>query len=192
MGDIDLRTWIRTEHDGALARFEQSVVAAVPRERWTDPAGTGGSSIAYLAFHTAYHEDLAINAVLGGAQPLAATWRDDLGLGLLAPTAGLGETEVPELTAALDLDRLVPYVRAVHAASAAIIDAVDLGVDVAPDAGPIGLTRAGVDDAAVPWLHAMWTAKPASWFVQWEAVGHRINHLGEMVSVRNRMGLSPF
>ena len=27
---------------------------------------------------------------------------------------------------------------------------------------------------------------------QWEAVGHELNHLGEMVAVRNRMGLSPF
>ena len=44
----------------------------------------------------------------------------------------------------------------------------------------------------MPWLYAMWSAKPASWFVQWEAIGHRVNHLGEMVSVRNRLGLSPF
>jgi len=45
---------------------------------------------------------------------------------------------------------------------------------------------------AVPWLHAMWTGKPVSWFVGWECSGHVLNHIGEMVSVRNRLGLSPF
>ena len=38
----------------------------------------------------------------------------------------------------------------------------------------------------------MWDGKPAAWFLQWSAVGHGINHLGELVSIRNRMGLSPF
>ena len=62
-----------------------------------------------------------------------------------------------------------------------------------PDAvGPAGLDRAGISDADVPWLHRLWDAKPTAWFVQWEAIGHRVNHLGEMVSVRNRLGLSPF
>ena len=51
---------------------------------------------------------------------------------------------------------------------------------------------AGVDEAAVPWLYKMWDGKPASFFVSWEDIGHGLNHLGEMVSVRNRLGLSPF
>ncbi len=38
----------------------------------------------------------------------------------------------------------------------------------------------------------MWEGKPASFFVSWEDIGHGLNHLGEMVSVRNRLGLSPF
>ena len=51
---------------------------------------------------------------------------------------------------------------------------------------------AAVTEGDVPWLHAMWTDKPVGWFAQWEAIGHRLNHLGEMVSVRSRLGLSPF
>jgi hypothetical protein len=38
----------------------------------------------------------------------------------------------------------------------------------------------------------MWDGKPTAWFVQWEAVGHVQGHLGEMISVRSRLGLSPF
>ena len=33
----------------------------------------------------------------------------------------------------------------------------------------------------MPWLHGMWQGKPAAWFVQWEAIGHVQNHVGEMV-----------
>ncbi len=51
---------------------------------------------------------------------------------------------------------------------------------------------AGVRPEVVPWLHAMWEGKPVSWFVQWEAVGHGINHVGEMIAVRGQLGLSPF
>lgn len=54
------------------------------------------------------------------------------------------------------------------------------------------LDRAAVDVDAVPWLDAMWAGQRGSFFLQWEAIGHRVNHLGEMVSVRNRLGLSPF
>jgi hypothetical protein len=192
MTSVDLRTWITTEHSAVLGRFEQSVVAVVPPERWTDGAGHGGSSIAWLAFHTAYHEDLAVNSVLRHDQPVLATWRGRLGLADVASAIGLGETEQRDLTAALRLDELVPYVRAVHGTTAAWLDALDADALAADAAGPDGLDRSGVDEAAVPWLYALWAGKPASWFVQWEAIGHRVNHVGEMVSVRNRLGLSPF
>jgi len=30
------------------------------------------------------------------------------------------------------------------------------------------------------------------WFLQWPVLGHGHAHVGEAISVRNRMGLSPF
>jgi DinB superfamily len=192
MVPMDLRTWITGEHDAVLARFEQSVASAVPLERWRDPGGPGGSSIAWLAFHTSYHEDLAVNAVLGGASPVIEEWRDGLGIAGVPADVGLGETEQPSLTDELDVDRLVAYLHAVHARTAEWLADVDLAaLEVVPASGD-GLDRAGVEERAAPWLYRMWDGKPGSWFVQWEAIGHRVNHVGEMVSVRNRLGLSPF
>src|SRR5690606_32200363 len=111
------------------------------------------------------------------------------------PTAfGLGETELPELTAALDLDALGDYLDTVHAGIQRWIESAPLdawAVDVPAD-GPAGLARAGIAEADAPWLYRMWAGQPASFFVQWEAIGHHLNHIGEMVSVRNRLGLSPF
>ena len=61
---MDLREWVASEHDSLRTRFEQSVGAHVPYEFWRD--GRGGSSIAWLVFHTTLHADLAVNAVLRG------------------------------------------------------------------------------------------------------------------------------
>ena len=57
---MDLRQWIVTEHDGVRARFVQSVRDIVPVERWKERPGDGGSSIAYLVFHAASHQDVAL------------------------------------------------------------------------------------------------------------------------------------
>ena len=98
-----------------------------------------------------------------------------------------------ELTDALALDHLDAYAQAVTERSRVILDALDIdALDSVPDAAK-GLDElAGVAEDAAPWLFRMWDGKPASFFVSWEDIGHGLNHLGEMVSVRNRMGLSPF
>lgn len=191
---MDLREWISAEHESLRTRFEQSVGAHVPYEFWRD--GRGGSSIAWLVFHTTLHADLAVNAVLRGEPTVIDQARRGLGLAGVPSAAGLGETEVPELTEALDLDALGDYVEAVHTGTQTWLErmpeswfAADL--DARAD-GPAGLQRAGVAEADVPWLYRVWTGQPASFFLQWEAIGHRLNHIGEMVAVRNRLGLSPF
>lgn len=184
--------WIQDEHAATGERFEQGVVGRVPPERWRDPVGGGGSSLAWLMFHTAAHEDIAVNAVLRAGEPMLHAWRESLGLATQPPAVGLGETEAASVTAAFDLEVLLAYARAVPAATAewlSVLNGAEL--DARPD-GSAGLARAGVDEGAAPWLHQMWADRPASWFVQWEAIGHRLNHVGEMVSVRNRLGLSPF
>lgn len=192
LGVMDLQAWVTEEHRATLERFDRSIAGVVPRDRWLDGAGDGGSSIAFLAFHTSYHEDVAVNAVLGAGDPVIAERRSWLGLDAFAPSAGLAEAEDRVLSGALDLDQLDAYVRAVHDRTAAwLASSFTSTLDRTPDSAA-GLLAAGIAESDVPWLFAMWRGQPVSWFVQWEAIGHRINHLGEMVSVRNRLGLSPF
>ena len=38
----------------------------------------------------------------------------------------------------------------------------------------------------------MWLDRPVWWLLQWPVLGHGNAHVGEAISVRNRMGLSPF
>jgi hypothetical protein len=190
---MELREWIRGEHEGLRTRFSQSIAAHVPVARWRERAGAGGSSIAWLVLHTAWHEDLAMRAAVQGEPPLMAAWRPDLGLEKVAPTDGLGEAEQDDVTAAVNLETLGAYANAVHDGTGAWLAGAALtALDDVPPAGARIAGLADVTADAVPWLHAMWDGKPTAWFVQWEAVGHVQGHLGEMISVRSRLGLSPF
>jgi DinB superfamily len=189
---MDLRGWIVSEHAASSARFQSAVAAHVPGDRWRERPGDAGSSIAWLVFHTSWHQDLAVHAVVRGEAPVLHGWRGPLNLDAFDAEAGLGETEQVAVTTALDVDALQGYAATVHEASARWLAEMDLGrLDDIPDAAA-RMEAAGVSVEAVPWLHQMWSGQPVAWFVQWEAVGHVQGHLGEMISVRSRLGLSPF
>ena len=172
--------------------MDRGVLALVPVDRWREHVNGGGSSIAWLLFHVASHHDLAAALVMGGA-PLREARRTTLGLDGLDPVVGVGEAEVADVADALDPVALEAYVRDVHDRTATWLRDVDLdGFDVTPDSATFLADVAGISAGDAPWLHSMWAGRPAGWFVQWETIGHGHTHVGEMVSVRNRMGLSPF
>jgi hypothetical protein len=191
---MDLRSWVLDDHRAVLERMDRGVLSLVPRHRWCEHVDGGGSSIAWLLFHVAYHQDLAAGLVTGRA-PHAAARRGALGIDAFAPVVGAGEAEVADVVDALDVDALESYVRHVHADVTTWLFDVDLDAgafDRVPDSGGYLTEVAGISAEDAPWLHAMWADRPAGWFVQWESIGHGHTHVGEMVSVRNRMGLSPF
>lgn len=176
-----------------LGRFDSAISSHVPVERWKGDDGET-PTLAWLLFHMTYHQDLAVNTAIRNQPPLLAAHRDDLGIDHLPMWAGLTEAEDTAVTSAIDLDRLVDYVRAVNARTAAWIDTISI---MALDSVPTNSYRlanlAGIPaDGAMSWLHSMWDHKPVSWLVQWECIGHGHGHVGEMVGIRNRLGLSPF
>lgn len=187
---MDLRRWIDDELALVADRVTTQVLDLVPLERRSEPIGAG-SSITFLLWHIARHHDLAINtALLGRSQVLAD--HPSVAAGAVPVWAGLPEAEDHDLTATLDPHAVASYHSAVIDSTRAWLADADLDIlDWAIDA-PAALAAAGVDEAGFPWLHRMWSGKTGAFFVQWEAVGHQVNHLGEMVAVRNRMGLSPF
>jgi hypothetical protein len=163
---MDLRQWIVTEHDGVRARFVQSVRDVVPVERWKERPGDGGSSIGYLVFHAASHQDVALSSVIDGRTPLRVEWAARLGLGGVPADQGLGETEVFDLTDALELAHLDAYADAVTARGRLILEQLDVdSLDAVPDAAKRLDELAGVAEEAAPWLFRMWDGKPASFFV---------------------------
>lgn len=189
---MKVRDWMLADHADVRERFERGVAGRVPLERWTEHADGGGSTIAWLVLHHTYHQDLAIETAVRNRPPLLDSRRAALGLAGCSPAAGLGESEDLDVVQALDLEALARYAADVHEATHAWMSEVaTMALDTTTDSSA-RLERVGVRSDEVGWLHAMWDAKPVSWFARWEAIGHGHTHVGEMVSVRNRMGLSPF
>jgi hypothetical protein len=191
---VDLRGWLADDLEAVRTRFEVAVASQVPETRWRERADGGGSSLAALLLHVTIHQDLAVHTALGGRPPRFAAEAASLGLTRDAsPLASLQEAEDVDVTSALDLPALRRYAADVHRDARAMLARLDVDeLGTVPDSSGRLADVAGVSAEDAPWLHAMWSGKPAAWFVRWEVIGHAQGHVGEMVSVRDRLGYRPF
>ncbi len=190
---MDLQAWLLAAHDDLRRRLFGSVVDQVPLHRWTEQADGGGSSIAWLLLHLARHHDLALTTVIRNKPPLYLAHAAELGLADRSPATGLGEREDPAVSAALDPDALVRYLTASLDSSARWLRRLSLmAMAVVPDTPRRLQSKALLDPVELDWLLRMWSGHTVDWFVQWPLLGHAQGHLGEAISVRNRLGLSPF
>ena len=189
---MDLRGWILGDHHQLNTRLAEQVLAHVPAARQPEQVDGGGSSITSLLWHIARHHDLAVNLVVRRTALVLDEWRGRVGAAAMTAGAGLAEAEDRAITESLDPAAVVAYHDAVATTTAAWLAEMDLAtLDEVPDAAA-ALTSAGVGADEYPWLHRMWDGKPVSFYIAWEDIGHGVTHVGEMVSIRNRMGLSPF
>ena len=192
---VNLQHWIATDHASVLTRFDNAIMPHVPLEQWkvSGSAEAPSPSIAWLLFHMTYHQDLALNTAVRNHAPMLAEHRDVLGIASLPPWAGLTESEDRDVTDSLDLAALRSYVDAVVDGTAAWISTMSLmALETSPSASWRLAHKAGIPaDGELSWLHSMWSDKTVAWFVQWECIGHGHAHVGEMLGIRNRMGLSP-
>ena len=191
MSAVELRDWIVSDLVSLRGKLAGGVLGLIPPERLRERVDGGGIAPVYVLWHLARHQDVAVNGVLRGADAVVDGWVDRLGIGEDL-WRGLAEGEDADLVEVLDPEAVGGYALAVCDASAAWLDEGGLpAMDARPEtAGP--LAAIGTPTDRFEWLYAMWDGKPTSWFLQWSAVGHGFNHLGELVSIRNRMGLSPF
>ena len=188
---MDLRDWIIGDLKSLRAKLDGGVLGLIPPERRRERADGGGIAPIYVLWHLARHHDVAVNGVLRGAGAVVEGWTDRLGIdGDL--WRGLAEGEDTELVDLLEPTAVGAYALDVIGATAGWLD--DRGLpqmDRRPDTAA-ALEAIGTPPDRFDWLYSMWDGKPAAWFLQWSAVGHGFNHLGELVSIRNRLGLSPF
>lgn len=190
---MNVHSWIVYDLDSVRSKLHDSVLSVVPTQRWVEQVDNGGSSIAHLLLHVARHQDLAVATAIRNHPPLFATHRSALGLDRARSSAGLPEREDPSVSGALPLDALLAYVDEVFASTRTWLDDVGtMALDTVPDTSRRLVDKADLEVDDVDWLHRMWTDKPVWWLVQWPIVGHGHAHVGEAISIRNRMGLSPF
>ncbi len=188
---MDLRDWIIGDVRSLRAKLDGGVLGLIPPERRTERADGGGIAPVYVLWHLARHHDVAVNGVLRGAGSVVENWTDRLGIDEDL-WRGLAEGEDTDLVDLLDPEAVGGYTLDVMESTAAWLE--DRGLppmDRQPDTDA-ALEAIGTPADRFDWLYSMWEGKPAAWFLQWSAVGHGFNHLGELVSIRNRLGLSPF
>ena len=190
---MDLHRWMVTDLEAVRTKLFASVIDLVPTERWHEQVDGGGSTITHLLFHIARHHDLAVNTVIRADEPLFIHHRQALGLSDRPTGVGLAEKEDTSATALVSPEPLLAYVREVFAATAVWLEPLGTMVlDSMPNAGHRLTKHALLDHDELPWLYSMWLDRPVWWLLQWPVLGHGNAHVGEAISVRNRMGLSPF
>jgi hypothetical protein len=190
---IDLRGWIRADHAELRAKLFRSVVHLVPTDQWARPVDGGGSTVNHLLLHLARHQDLAVSTAIRNHPPLFAEHAPRLGLAGAPAWAGLPERDDPAVSAGLPADALLDYVNATFLATERWLQRTgSMVLDTVPGTSARLRSKAGLTDPGLDWLHSMWHGKPLWWLLQWPVIGHGHAHVGELISLRNRLGLSPF
>lgn len=174
-------------------KLTRGVLGIVPSDRWHEQVDGGGATITGLVLHLVRHHDLAVNTVIRDHEPLFLAHRGALGLDEAPLTVGLSEQEDRSLTSRVPAAALGAYLDEVFDRTATWMEPLgSMVLDHVPPAAPRLTRLAGIDRDEVPWLFDMWADQPLWWLVQWPVIGHGHTHVGEAVSIRNRMGLSPF
>lgn len=185
---MDLTAWLVAEHDDTAARWRDQVLAVVPPEarRMRLP---NGNTMVWTTWHVARHAALALDVVRGTAgepDPRLRSFPSEA----VAGGAGLQEVQQP-WTDALDPDAVVAHLQAVLADVRGYLAGVDAAeLDRRPDVRA-ALREARVDEREFGWLAALWDG-PVAFLVRWPMLGHVTHHVGELITVRNLLGHSPF
>lgn len=188
---MHLKAWILSDLQSLRAKLQSGVLNIIPVERRSERPDGGGVAPTYILWHLARHHDAAINGVLRQTQNVVEDWTERLGVHTDL-WRGLAEAEDQDLVEELNPEAVSSYTLAVISATASWLAAGDLPrLDDVPDSTS-ALERLAVPKERFEWLYSMWEGQPAAWFLQWTAIGHGFSHLGELISIRNRMGLCPF
>ncbi len=188
---MDLCSWIASDLESLKMRLSGGVLQHIPLERRHERLNELTVAPTYALWHMSRHHDIAINLMLRDSQEVVVGWTERLGIdGDL--WRGLAEGQDQELVDTLDPEAVEGYALDLISNTVDWLGSSDPGdLDRFPD------TTAVLDSLETPhdrfgWLYNMWDGKSALFFLQWETVGHGYNHLGELMSIRNQMGLSPF
>ncbi len=188
---MSLRNWIISDLESLETRLANGVLAQIPLGRRGERLDDDGVSPTYALWHMSRHHDVAVNRMIRGSDEVIESWTERVGVGDDL-WRGLAEAQDQGLVELLDPEGVDGYTYAVIEGTIDWLRTADLSIlERVPDSAA-ALADLGTPEARFGWLFSMWEGKPASFFLQWEAVGHGYNHLGELMSLRNRMGLSPF
>lgn len=189
---MDARDLLLDAHAGPHRRLAQLVCTGLSESQLRE-SPPGHVSVAWLLWHTARTEDVAINTVLRGDKEVLdqGAWLGQLGLDARDIGTGMTDEEVGDFGRRVHVAPLRAYHQAVGEATQAWLRGVDLTeldgpLDVAArlGGGPTAFR------AAAGWVAPMWAGRPQGDFLTWMAMGHNYWHLGEADHVGRQLGRS--
>jgi hypothetical protein len=151
----------------------------------------GHNSIAWLLWHIARCEDVAVNTVLRGTEEVLdrAGWAPLLGTTSRHIGTNATAEEVDAISCAVNLEALLAYRQAVGAETrgwAAVLDWSELHKQVTPEEAHRAVVAGDLLEAAA-WVEAYWAN--LEWtrgsYLAWLAIEHSWFHIGEMSVIRN-------
>lgn len=193
---MDVRELFLARHAGVHSRndgwwkLEDTVWAELPEEALRCQPARELNTIAWLVWHMARCEDVAVNTVLRGTQEVLDrdAWLPRLGLDTRHIGTGATAAEVAALSQAIDLDALRAYRAAVWRETRGWAEGLDFaafGGAVSPADARRAADRGafGVDGA---WVEPMWATSgwSRSEFLFWLAIEHNWLHMGEIWLLR--------
>ncbi len=143
----------------------------------------GWNSMAWLFWHMARTEDVAINVVVAGRPQVFDTgdWAERLSVHRRDIGTGMSDEEVEAVSAAVDIPALRDYRMAVGRATQAVARSLPAAEwDRVPGEEVFQKTMgqgAFAEEAA--WVAQLWSGKSKAWFFYWVVVGHNVMHLGQ-------------
>ena len=169
---------------------EDTIWSDVAEEELRSRPTTEHNSIAWLVWHMARCEDVAVNTVLCGAQEVLDrdSWLAELGITARHIGTGATSGEVTSISQAICLDALRAYRAAVGRETRHWASTVDFstlsGVISATDARRAAERGAFGEHAA--WVEQHWAARGwrRSDFLFWLAIEHTWLHIGEIGVIR--------
>ena len=188
---MDFIEWIRDEHYWVRQMFERDIVKLVPVERLTERPGPNSNSIAWLVWHMARIEDVAINGAI--RQRPQIFFRDDWGprIGTKQTEQGnsFGDEEMEEFSH-LDAAQLLDYWRAVNDDAVEwmkglTVEALGKKVEIEKILETKPELLGGLDAGMTRYF----TGKDVGYLLRWPVILHGHLHLGEMYAIRGLIGI---
>jgi hypothetical protein len=169
----------------------QSSIGDVPIDRLTERPIPGGNSIAWLLWHLARAEDIAVNTVIRGCpQVLTNGWAASMGVGDARMGTGFDDDEVAAFGESVEVAQVLAYWDAVGRETIDWLSDVDLDVlDTVPDVDARLAAADAVVNERASWVSNFWRGRPASFFLQFTAINHAYMHVGEISAVRGALGV---
>lgn len=155
----------------------------------------GHNSIAWLIWHMARCEDVAVNTIVRGVPDVLKSdnWLDRLGIAVQDVGTGTNDDELADFSNQINLSELRAYRAAVGRETQRWVGDLDFdSLDVIANVAEQLAKAPGAIGERAAWVGDFWKGKTRGWFLSWLAVGHNYYHLGEaehVARINGRPGL---